>query len=165
MLAPAARAATSAIAAPEACPKESETGQPREVQERAMLCLTNNARERAGLAPLGQPDDLSAAAERKAGDILNCNSFSHQACGRTFTYWIRRSGYLRANCWRAGENIAWGTGRLGSPRAIFDAWMNSPGHRENILGRYGQIGISLRVGSLAGRPSAAVWVQEFGAHC
>jgi len=148
-----------------ACPDQTDTDQPPAVQERAMHCLTNFARERAGLRPLGFPAELVGAAERKAGDILRCDSFSHQACGRDFTYWLERTGYLDEGCWRAGENIAWGTGNLGSPREIFDAWMRSPGHRENILGRYSQVGIGLWVGSLRGHSGAAVWVQEFGSHC
>lgn len=130
-----------------------------------MRCMTNFARARVGLRPLGGPRELAGAAAAKAGDILGCDEFSHEACGREFTYWMERSGYLDANCWRAGENIAWGTGRLGTVRSIFDAWMHSPGHRENILGSYSQIGIGLEVGSLDGYDGAAVWVQEFGSHC
>ena len=49
-------------------------------------------------------------------------------------------------------------------RAIFRAWLHSPGHRENILGPYGQIGIGLRSGSLEGNRDAHVWIQEFGSH-
>ena len=47
-------------------------------------------------------------------------------------------------------------------RSIFSAWMHSAGHRENILGPYGQIGIGLRVGGLDGHGGAHVWTQEFG---
>ena len=130
-----------------------------------MRCMTNFARAHAGLRPLGTPSDLAGAATGKAGDILGCDEFSHEACGREFTYWMERAGYLDASCWRAGENIAWGTGRLGTVRSIFDAWMHSPGHRENILGSYSQIGIGLEAGSLDGYDGAAVWVQEFGSHC
>ena len=45
-------------------------------------------------------------------------------------------GYLAARCWRAGENIAWGTGNYASVRSIFVAWLHSPEHRANLLGRY-----------------------------
>jgi uncharacterized protein YkwD len=152
------------IAPAEACPS-ADGAQPVAVQERAMRCMTNFARAHAGLPPLGHPRDLVRAAAGKAGDILGCDEFSHEACGREFTYWMRRSGYLDGNCWRAGENIAWGSGRLGSVRSIFGAWMHSPGHRENILGRYSQIGIGLEVGTLDGYDGAAVWVQEFASHC
>ena len=49
--------------------------------------------------------------------------------------------------------------------SIFSAWIHSPGHRENILGPYRQIGIGLRVGGLEGYGGAHVWTQEFGARC
>jgi len=165
---PAAAAAapiTRLIAPAAACPGQAGSGQPAATQERAMRCMTNFARARAGLRPLGSPRGLAGAAAAKAGDILGCDEFSHEACGREFTFWMERAGYLDASCWRAGENIAWGTGRLGTVRSIFDAWMHSPGHRENILGSYSQIGIGLEVGSLDGYEGAAVWIQEFGSHC
>jgi uncharacterized protein YkwD len=62
----------------------------------------------------------------------------------------------------AGENIAWGSGSLGAPRSIFQAWMRSQGHRENILGPYEEIGIGLQTGSLEGYGGAHVWTEEFG---
>jgi uncharacterized protein YkwD len=153
------------VAPAAACPGQDDSSQPAAAQERAMRCMTNFARAEVGLRPLGGPRELAGAAAGKAGDILGCDEFSHEACGREFTYWMQRSGYLDGGCWRAGENIAWGTGRLGTVRSIFDAWMHSPGHRENILGRYSQIGIGLEVGTLDGYDGAAVWVQEFGSHC
>lgn len=153
------------IAPASSCPGQNMTDRSVTGQERAMRCMTNYARARVGLRPLGAPPELAIAAAGKAGDILGCDEFSHEACGREFTYWMERAGYLDGGCWRAGENIAWGTGRLGTVRSIFDAWMHSPGHRENILGRYSQIGIGLEFGSLDGYDGAAVWAQEFGSHC
>jgi uncharacterized protein YkwD len=105
---------------------------------------------------------LDRSAEEKSDDVLRCDSFSHYACGREFTYWMRRAGYMHARQWRAGENLAWGTGEYGTVRSIFNAWLESPGHRENILGPYSQIGIGLEVGVLDGYPGAHVWTQHFG---
>jgi uncharacterized protein YkwD len=133
-------------------------------QQRAMRCLTNFARHASGLQPLASASALARAAGHKAADILGCNEFSHEACGREFTYWMQRFGYLRDGCWRAAENIAWGTRDLAAPRAIFRSWLESPGHRENILGPYAQIGIGLRLGTLEDNPGAHVWVEEFGSH-
>ena len=130
-----------------------------------MRCMSNYARERAGLGRVGDATDLDRSARDKSGDILRCNSFSHYACGRQFTYWMERVGYIPARCWRAGENIAWGSGELGNVRSIFRAWIHSPEHRENILGPYSQIGIGLSVGNLGGRSDAHVWTQHFGSHC
>ena len=146
-----------------ACPGQGDPDAANAVQVRAMHCLTNFARRGRGLPVLAAAPVLDRAAGRKSADILRCDEFSHEACGRPFTYWLERFGYLR-NCGGAGENIAWGSGELGSPRRIFAAWMRSPGHRENILGSFAQIGIGLRVGSLEGIAGAHVWTQDFGSH-
>ena len=153
------------IAPASVCPDQSDPEAAAAAQEQAMRCLTNFARNRLGLHGMAGQSDLDFSAGHKSDDILRCDSFSHQACGREFTYWMQRAGYLGNGCWRAGENIAWGTGHLGSVRSIFRGWMHSPGHRENILGRYGQIGIGLRVGGLDGYSRAHVWTQDFGSHC
>ena len=50
-------------------------------------------------------------------------------------------------------------------RSIFVAWLHSPEHRANMLGRYSQIGIALSVGNLEGHNDAHVWTQDFGSHC
>ena len=78
---------------------------------------------------------------------------------------MRADGYLSSQCWRAGENLAWGAEQLGSVRSIFRAWMRSPEHRENILGEFTQIGIDLRTGTLEGLAGTHVWTQHFGSHC
>ena len=48
---------------------------------------------------------------------------------------VTSAGYLRANegGWVVGENLAWAQGNLASPRNVLQAWMDSPGHRHNIL--------------------------------
>ncbi len=127
-----------------------------------MLCLVNRARANRGLEPLDAPGSLAEAAARKSADILRCDEFGHEACGRDFAYWIERSGY--EGC-RLGENIAYGSGSLATPRSIFTMWMNSSGHRRNILGSYADVGIGLQVGRLDGAGGAHVWTQEFGGGC
>lgn len=130
-----------------------------------MRCMTEFARARAGLGALDNSQQLDLSAQEKAADLLRCNSFSHTACGREFTYWIGQVGYISESCWRVGENLAWGTGAYGTVRSIFQAWMRSPGHRENILGNYEDLGLSLKVGEIGGRTEAAVWTAHFGSHC
>ncbi len=163
----AAQAATiSPLIAPAAtCPDQDSLTSPVEAQEQAMVCMTNFARAGFGLGTLVEADELDRSAVGKAGDVLRCDSFSHFACGREFTYWIRESGYIGEGCWRAGENLAWGTAEYGSVRAIFRAWMSSPTHRQNILGDYEQVGIGLLTGKLEGRPGAHVWAAHFGSRC
>jgi uncharacterized protein YkwD len=135
-------------------------------QEAAMVCLLDYAREQAGLPKLNDYRKLDGSAASKAADILRCNDFSHEACGRDFLFWFRRAGYLSTRCWWAGENLAWGTGSLGSARSIMKAWLRSPSHRANMLSAdYDQTGISLRAGGLSGSSDAHVWVNHFGRHC
>lgn len=124
-----------------------------------MLCLVNRARAAHGLPALSPSRPLVKAADHKARDILRCDEFSHEACGREFTYWMTHFGYR--GC-REGENIAWGSGGLGTPASIFKAWMHSQDHRENILGDYEDTGLGLQSGKLEGYDGAHIWTQEFG---
>jgi uncharacterized protein YkwD len=158
-------AATPLIAPVAACPGQDDLGAPAAVQERAMRCMTDFARLRAGLPGLAKADPLNESARLKAVDILACDSFSHFACGRPFSYWIKQSGYTSVPCWRVGENLAWGEGEHGTVGSIFAAWMRSPTHRANVLGRFEELGVSLRVGPLGGRSATRIWTQHFGAHC
>lgn len=131
---------------------------------RSMICMVNYARRRHGLRNYRQSNLLSWSAKRKASDILRCG-FSHEACGRRFEYWIKRSGYAGSSGWALGENIAWGSGSLGRVRAIFIAWMKSKGHREAILDRgYADVGAGVVKGSFEGISGARVWVLHFGDH-
>jgi uncharacterized protein YkwD len=160
IVASAALAATPGAAAARAgCPGQNAAGAPAAAQEKAVLCLVNRARESRGLETLAAPSSLARAAGHKSADILRCDEFSHEACGREFTYWIERSGYGGCS-W--GENIAYGSGSYATPRKIFQLWMHSAGHRRNILGSYTDIGIGLQVGELEGNGGAHVWTQEFG---
>jgi uncharacterized protein YkwD len=160
-----ARRLSVLVAPTSICPNQTDLGDSPAVQEQAMRCMTDFARQKSGLGRLGNATDLDRSAIRKTDDIIRCDSFSHYACGRQFTYWMQRSGYLAARCWRAGENIAWGTGSYGDVRSIFVAWLHSPDHRANLLGPYSMIGIALSVGNLEGHRGAHVWTQDFGSHC
>jgi uncharacterized protein YkwD len=154
-----ALAVPGASGARAACAGQGDAGAAAAAQEKAMLCLVNRARQGRGLAPLSAPSMLARAADRKSADILRCDEFSHEACGREFTYWFEQVGYR--GC-REGENIAYASGSYATPRTIFNLWMNSAGHRRNILGPYREIGIGLRVGALGNVDGAHVWTQELG---
>jgi uncharacterized protein YkwD len=157
--------ASPLIAPPGACPDQSDLKAPAEVQEQAMRCMIEFARAGAGLNELSDSQELDLSAREKAGDVLRCDSFSHFACDREFTYWMRQVGYLSQPCWHTGENLAWGTGAYGTVRSIFQAWMRSPGHRHNILGDYEDLGLGLQVGELGGLGDVDVWAAHFGSHC
>jgi uncharacterized protein YkwD len=154
------------IAPPSVCPGQGDAGAGAASQERTMRCMTNFARRKAHVPRLAQSRQLDRSSRMKSRDIIRCDAFSHYACGRDFTYWFQRVGYLPAACWRAGENIAWGSGSYAGVRAIFSAWIHSPGHRQNILSRdYRQFGVGLEVGGLGRYGRAHVWTQHFGIHC
>jgi uncharacterized protein YkwD len=153
------------IAPATTCADQDSLTAPPAVQEQAMRCMTDFARTSAGLGELAEAEQLDQSSLGKAEDVIRCDSFSHSACGREFTYWIRAAGYIGEQCWHAGENLAWGSGEYGSVRAIFRAWMSSPAHRQNILGDYDQVGISLVTGELEGHDGAHVWAAHFGSLC
>jgi uncharacterized protein YkwD len=159
---PAGAAGVERLIAPvSACPGQTDPRASLAARERAMRCLTNFARRGRGLDPMAASPALDRAARHKSADILRCDSFSHEACGRPFTHWMQRF----ADCDGAAENIAWGSGGLGDARSIFRSWMRSSGHRQNILGPYGEIGIGLAVGRFEGQAGAQVWTQNFGDDC
>jgi len=153
------------LAPPGACgPAAERLSLDQATAARTMLCLTNYARRRSGLAPLSANPLLDRAGRRKLAADLACGQFSHSPCGRPFQ--VVFVAYLHgASRYRIGENIAWATGRLGSPRETMNAWLHSPGHRANILNPgYRDFGIGyLPSRTFQGRTGATLWAQEFGA--
>jgi uncharacterized protein YkwD len=147
-----------------ACPSQTRTSASVATQEKAMRCMHNYARARRGLRSLQTHSSLVSSSGSKAADIMRCQQFSHNACGRE-SFWVRRVGYARG-CWGAGENIAWGSGGLGSARNIMSAWLHSTDHRNNLLrSRYRDQGAGLVKGRFRGYSGAQVWVMHFGYHC
>ena len=63
--------------------------------------------------------------------------FAHESkSGASFVTRIKRTGWTRSRrSWTVGENIGYGSGSLSTPRSIVRGWMNSAGHRANILSR------------------------------
>jgi uncharacterized protein YkwD len=134
---------------------------------RATLCTLNAQRARYDLPPLKLNNRLSKAARRHARDMVRRNYFTHDSLGGgSFVDRIRRTGYLSgAGRWTVGENLAWGTHANSAPRAITTMWMNSPGHRANILSpSFREVGIGLALGAPGkGGGPAATYATEFGA--
>ena len=152
------------VAPPSKCPGQQNIRARGPEQKDAMLCLVNYARSHAGARHVSQQNSLEKAADRKAGDVMQCG-FSHTACGRPADTYARRFGYMSAPSWSWGENLAWGRGNLGSARNILKAWLNSPPHRDTMLnGSFEHLGIGLKRGSFSGHANAAVWVLELGCH-
>ena len=131
---------------------------------RATLCRLNSERARHRLRPLRLNRNLAAAARAHSRAMARRHFFSHDSLnGASFLDRIRRTGYLRgARSWSVGENIAYGSGRLSTPNSIGRAWMNSAGHRANILSRsFRSIGIGIAAGTPYGR-GGATYTTDFG---
>jgi uncharacterized protein YkwD len=152
-----------AAAAASAIPRHAPTVQ----LGRAAICLLNKKRSARGMARLRINPRLSRAARRHTRDMVRRHYFGHTSPrGGDVTARIRRTGYLNGHfSWSIAENIAWGTRRLGSPRAIVRAWMHSPGHRHNILNAaYREIGIGVVAAAPSHRGTAsATYTTTFGA--
>ena len=118
--------------------------------EKTMLGLHNRKRASRGLPRLCIHPALQKAARAHSADMIRRDYFSHNTKGRNEgpCERIRRCGYRWRTC---GENIAWGSGRKGSPNSRFRAWMNSPGHRSNFLNRrFREVGIGAARGTFNG---------------
>ncbi|NBM16117.1 CAP domain-containing protein [Streptomyces sp. GC420] len=119
-----------------------------------VLELVNDARSAAGCSPLTTNEKLTAAAQKYSGVMAETQNMSHTGPdGSSVADRVEREGYLWST---VGENIARGQA---DADAVMDAWMNSQGHRENILNcSFKEIGIGLVKDS--GGPW---WTQNFGA--
>jgi uncharacterized protein YkwD len=133
----------------------------------ATLCLLNAQRRRHHERSLRFNRKLARAAVRHARDMVVRRYFSHDApSGQTFVQRIMSTHYVpRSASWFLGENLAWGSQELSTPRQIVRAWMASPGHRRNILSRgFREIGIAVVSGAPAADVTrAATYATEFGA--
>jgi hypothetical protein len=153
------------VASDDVCPGADDTATTDDAALRTMGCLLDYARRRQGLSTLRLDPRLNRAARLKLDDNLRCGEFSHTACGSPFSSVFRRAGYLSgARSYRIGENLAWGTYGLGSPRSIVEAWLDSPGHRENLFrSSWREMGIALaRPTAFLGHGQVVLWANEFG---
>jgi uncharacterized protein YkwD len=142
-------------------PDKLRNGQAR----KAVLCLVNKQRQQAGLRPLERNKKLQKAAQRHNDRMDGTGCFSHECPGEP-PLDARLDEYLSGglSAWGIGENVAWGSGELGTPEAIVKAWMNSPGHRANILSRdWREIGVGFTAGSpSSGNSNAGIYTTDFG---
>lgn len=136
---------------------------PRALTPEEVVRYTNEYRGAHGLAPLTINPALNTAAQARAGDMKTHGYFAHHnpSTGEGPSEAIEDAGYAARV---SAENIAKGNWR--SDRALVQAWIDSPGHRVNILNpEVREIGIGLlRDGGLASsRPFAHLYaVQLFG---
>ena len=131
----------------------------------AVLCLHNQVRAERGLPALRESKRLRKAARRHSRAMVKRGFFEHTTPkGVTMVDRILRARYARANQgWALGENLAWGTGALGTPRGAHEAWMDSPGHRANILKRsFRELGVGVVVGVPVSDAAGATYTVDFG---
>lgn len=117
-----------------------------------MLCLVNKERSRQGLPAMGLDDLLTRAAQMHSDDQARMNSMSHSGSdGSQPSDRVTRVGFQ----WRSmAENVAYG---YADSNTCMQAWMNSPGHRANILGNCEMFGSAV---ALSG--STPYYTQVFG---
>jgi uncharacterized protein YkwD len=130
----------------------------------ATICLVNVERHERGRKSLRTNSGLALAGQRHARDMVRRHYFAHVSrSGSRFTDRIARTGYLRGHGAVLGENLGWGSHTEATPRAIVRAWMESPGHRANILQpRFREIGIGVVRKAPTGLDAAATYAAEFG---
>jgi uncharacterized protein YkwD len=144
-------------------PSSLSNGAARDV----VLCLINKERADAGLKSFDNHKRLQKAAQRHNDRMVGTGCFDHECNGEgDLGKRLESVGYLSGGLvrWAYGENIAWGSGDYASPRAIVAAWMDSPGHKANILSKdFRDIGIGFSRGTPNdGRASGAVYTTDFG---
>jgi uncharacterized protein YkwD len=162
---------TAAVAAPSVAGAASCSGadsSPAELGQTATvditLCLLNEERASRGLDALRADSKLRRAADGHAGDMVAKHYFNHDSkSGATFVTRIKRTGWTRSRrSWTVGENIGYGSGSYATPRSMVKGWMDSSGHRKNILARqFRMIGIGVANGAPTG-DSGATYATDFG---
>ena len=131
----------------------------------AVLCLHNQIRQQHNLPLLKENAKLRKAAAGHSADMVDEGYFDHTTpSGTSFVDRILGAGYAKRNdAWTLGENLAWGTGDLSSANGVMQAWMNSAGHKANILKRsYKELGIGIRLGVPTDAGVGATFTADFG---
>lgn len=141
---------------PTATPTDSPTPTPTgdDAMTAQVVTLVNQERAKVGCAPLTVDSRLVAAAQGHSADMAARDYFDHTTPeGVTFDQRITQAGYRWSG---AAENIAKGQPDAAS---VMAAWMNSPGHRANILNcGYRDIGVGLAYDA----SHTPLWTQDFG---
>ena len=121
--------------------------------QKEVVRLVNVERAKVGLKDLSLNSELSKVATLKSQDMINKNYFSHTS--PTYGSPFDMMKKFNISYKTAGENIAKGQK---TPAEVVNAWMNSKGHRENILNKnYTEIGIGVAKDS----KGTLYWTQMF----
>lgn len=131
---------------------EATTPSQNDFSRQQMLNASNEEREKNGIPALKLNEDLSAAANLKARDMLVRRYWAHTAPdGTSPWYWFREVNYRYDY---AGENLAKG---FRTPAGVMTAWMSSDEHRKNALSKdYQEVGFGMAEGELDGEQTVVV---------
>jgi uncharacterized protein YkwD len=156
----AARAGIDYLAPAGTCPGSTDRAASAQVQERAVRCLVNWARARHRETRLSQSRSLRRAAALKGRGVVACRQISHTPCGSDASATVRRTGYEYVSF---GENLYVGSLGAASAREVVSAWLQSPGHRANILHPgFRDLGTALvRADGVFYEGAAVVWIVAF----
>ncbi|MFO0822058.1 MAG: CAP domain-containing protein [Gemmataceae bacterium] len=121
--------------------------------EQGVIDLTNAERKKADLPPLKADPLLMEAARSHAANMAKQNMLAHELDGKQPADRVKSTGYKYGY---VGENVAW---NQKTPAQVLESWMNSEGHKANILKKeYTEIGVAVAKNE-KGEP---YWVQVFG---
>ncbi len=115
-----------------------------------VFAMVNDVRAAAGLSPLYHDPKLDEAADKRAAELEQ--RFSHTRPDGSSCFSVLDE--LKISCTSAGENIA--SGYIDA-ESVMEGWMNSEGHRNNIMGDYGRLAVGCHVGA----DGVVYWVQLF----
>ncbi|AEV70274.1 CAP domain-containing protein [Acetivibrio clariflavus] len=144
------------IVPPTPSPTKTPSSAPGSISEdeKALLDLVNNARLKANLKPLEYDIELANVAMIKAKDMVDNNYFDHTSPTYGSPFDMMKSFGIKYGY--AGENIATGYANV---QDVFNGWMNSPGHKANILNeKFTHCGFGIANG---GKYGGKTWVQMF----
>jgi uncharacterized protein YkwD len=129
-----------------------------DITRASVVAAMNEERAKLGLRPLREDQRLDAAAEDRMRDMEEQSYWAHEAPdGRSPFVWLRLRRYFFR---MAGENLATG---FESTELLVGGWMESKGHRENILSAdYDDCGIAIIDGATMKRAAGRSVVVLFG---
>lgn len=130
------------------------------VSAQQIIDFTNKERVSAGLKTVKENSKLDEAAQLRAQKIVDFDEWNHEATksGVPYTKAIKEVNYWNITY---GENLAKG---FYDSQSVIDAWMKSPGHRENLLNpKFQEIGIGTLTGKVDGEDTQVI-VQLFGGY-